>query len=235
MNDEIFAFRQFSVRHDRSAMKVGTDGVLLGAWCSCEGVRYAADIGTGCGLIALMIAQRCGATIDAVEIDGPSCDDARENFVSSPWDDRLALHEIAFSEFARRTMRRYDLIVSNPPFFSGSLRAEGESRNRARHDDNLSFTDLVKFSADLLEDRGVLSVIIPDDRGEDMYEAAVLCGLYPVRRTVVRSSPAKKPYRLLLEFSKKEALIAESAIDIKFSDEYIRLVSPFYPWMSPSD
>ena len=142
--EKVFRFKQFGVRHEKSAMKVGTDGVLLGAWTNAENAKKVLDIGTGTGLIALMIAQRSKALITGIEIDEDAAEEAYENFVSSPWGDRLRVENSDFAVFSNICNEKYDVIVSNPPYFVDSLECPDEKRGKARHTSSLSFENLIK-------------------------------------------------------------------------------------------
>ena len=128
MPNDYFKFKQFTIHQDKCAMKVGTDGVLLGAWAECANAKGILDIGTGTGLIALMIAQRSNAKIDAVEIDETASKQAKENIKKSLWNDRIEILNISFQDFSKSTNEKYDLIVSNPPYFQNSLYAPDEKR-----------------------------------------------------------------------------------------------------------
>src|SRR5688572_22601587 len=163
--DKQFHFKQFSVRHDRSGMKVGTDGVLLGAWVEVKNAKRLLDIGTGTGVIALMLAQRTqpNVTIDAIEIDRDAIEDASENFSSSPWSNRFTLHRGRVQEFS--TSKKFDIIVSNPPYFIDSYKPPNDQRIIARHAESLSFEDLLRVSEKLLEENGTLNVVLPYTEG----------------------------------------------------------------------
>jgi tRNA1Val (adenine37-N6)-methyltransferase len=194
----MFHFKQFSVRHDRAGMKVGTDGTLLGAWVTTDHAMRILDIGTGTGLIALMVAQRtpASACIDAVEPDAGACADASENFAQSPWASRLHLHECALQEFLPTAP--YDLIVSNPPYFVNSLKAPDPSRSKARHTDSLSVSDVVTFSIRWLKSSGRLALVLPVAEAQFcIAEASVK--FHPVRICKVHSKPEKPAERWLME------------------------------------
>ena len=183
MANDYFAFKRFTVRQPRSAMRVGTDGVLLGAWCdSAPAGGRMLDVGTGTGVIALILAQRNpSARIDAVEIDEGSCLDAEGNFAASPWADRLTLYRRPFADFAAGCTVRYDRIVSNPPYFVASLKSPDPARTAARHAESLSYADLAAGAARLLVPSGRLSVILPAETACDFAASALNEGLYQVR------------------------------------------------------
>ena len=191
MPNSFFRFRQFTVHQERCAMKVSTDGVLLGAWTQCEGAQRVLDIGTGTGLLALMIAQRCQARIDAVEIDPDACEQAKENFQSSPWSERLQLVAMSFQAFCKTNPEPYELILSNPPYFSNSLRSADEKRNTARHNSTLLPKELITGVEALLKDQGICSLILPFDEGQQLIGQAEAQGLYCSRVTEVKGDREK--------------------------------------------
>ncbi len=232
-------------------MKVGTDGTLLGAWARVEPwQKRILDIGTGTGLIALMLAQRTedwGAAIDAVEIDEGAYRQASENFAASPWSKRLHAIHAAAGDYARQNSGRYDHIVSNPPYFTDSLKAPDGRRAAARHADSLPYGELAALSAGLLTEAGVhaetgqptggglLSVIIPFDSETHFRREADRCGLYISRRMVVKSLPDAPPKRVMLEFSRIFAtthedgeLLIETKAGGNYSEEYRQLTKDFY-------
>lgn len=230
-----FRFKQFTINHDRCAMKVGTDGVLLGAWCNVDGVRRVLDIGTGSGLIAVMIAQRnpC-CRIDGVEIDTPSYEQAVENAADSPWSDRINIYHACFNEFSKSTEHKYDLIVSNPPFFRDSLASPLPSRTTARHSGSLSTGNLAKGADRLLSAGGRLSIVLPVPESEAFISEARQRDLYCRRTTRVLPNPDKPPKRLLMEFTRDRGTVEESDLVIeldrrhKYSDEFKMLTGDFY-------
>jgi tRNA1Val (adenine37-N6)-methyltransferase len=204
-------------------MKVGTDAVLLGAWVSVGNVKNILDAGTGCGVIALMLAQRSNAIIDAIDIDKNSAEQASGNFRNSPFSGRLHAHHTTLQEFKGK----YDLIVSNPPFFSNSLLPPTGARQIARHTETLSYDDLLKATTDRL------AVILPTYEGNLFREKAKAYGLFCNRSTSFYSRNGKPQERWLFEFSfavSKE--IRETLIlygdDGKWSNDYVRLTESFY-------
>ncbi|MBO5235355.1 MAG: methyltransferase [Alistipes sp.] len=228
----MFKFKQFTVHQQRSAMKVGTDGVLIGAWASVRPAdRALLDIGTGTGLIALMLAQRNPkAEVVAVEIDTESAAQACENVAESPWSDRIKVKRCAVQEFTP-TMK-FDLIVSNPPYFVDSLKCPDESRNTARHTDTLSFAELMHTAERLLAPDGRLAVIVPAEAALSVIAAGKL---HLVRRCDVRTKPNGAPKRVMLEFSPRfEGVAAREELTIGdgsnggYSPEYIALTRDFY-------
>ena len=185
MGNSWFQFKQFLVSQEKSALRVGTDGVLLGGWCRVHGAETILDVGTGTGLIALMLAQRSAAQIHAIEISKEACKDASDNFRNSPWDGRLVLFPANFNDFCKSDSNQYDLIVSNPPFFKHSLKSADSASSMARHDVSLTFLQLISGAKKLLNKTGRLAVIIPMEAFDDFRETARLCGFYLSRKTVV--------------------------------------------------
>ena len=230
--EKVFRFKQFAVVNDRTAMKVGTDGVLLGAWCDVEGTRRVLDVGTGCGVIALMVAQRnTTALIDGIDIDGGAIDEATVNFARSPWSDRLKAHLIDFNTASLQ--EGYDLIVSNPPYFTNGVLPTGDARTMARHTASLTYQQLIEGAAHLLNDEGILSLISPVEAYGDIIEAAAFASL-PVRRlTHVIPVEGALPKRLLWQLSRRDAPYGEDSLTIAHSDgtftsEYVALTGAFY-------
>lgn len=234
MPNTYFKFKQFTIHQDKCAMKVGTDGVLLGAWAKCDEATTVLDIGTGTGLIALMLAQRSNAIIDAIEIDTDACLQAKENFKNSSWNNRISLINQSFQDYANETGKKYDLIVSNPPYFQNSLHAPGEQRSTARHNKELELNDILSGASKLLADKGTLSIILPYIEGVLFITHAADEGLYCVRQTNVLPKPKAATKRLLLEFQKTKKtfvdqdLIIESGNRHEYSENYKELTRDFY-------
>lgn len=203
---DYFHFKKFSVRHDRSGMKVGTDGVLLGAWADVTNATQILDIGTGTGVITLMLAQRAAesVTIDAVEIDDQAYADARENVAASPWHDRINVHHLAIQNF--NTSARFDLIITNPPYFQKSYKPPIAQRETARHTEQLTFEDILSTTEKLLTPAGKLNLILPYTEGLQFIDLANHKGLYCSRKWIFRTRANKPVERFLLEFAwgKKE-------------------------------
>ncbi len=199
--ERVFRMKHFSVVNDQAAMRVGTDGVLLGAWCPVPraGAARVLDVGTGCGLIALMVAQRCpAAKVTALEIDEAAAREAAANFAGSPWPDRLACIHGDFCQYG--SSEQYDLIVSNPPYFSNSLQAPGAARTTARHDTSLTLPALIGRAGKLLSSGGRIALITPVEQYEAVVEASTFNSLF-VREIVdvisVEGKPAKRLMWLL--------------------------------------
>lgn len=265
---EPFRFRLFQVAHDRSSMRVNTDAVLLGAWCPLPGeglmpVRpegkeplSVLEVGTGSGVIALMLAQRCReAQITAIDIDGPSIVQAEENFRLSPWADRLSARHISLQDYAGKLTsltsltsptsptsfarwNPFHLIISNPPYFRNALRNPDPRRSDARHTDALSFDDLCRCSSLLLADDGLLALVLPADAENDILASAAAYGLSPVRLTRVQTREKRPPKRILMALKKQTPENGEQAPqtdrlillnpDASRSEAYQQLCAEFY-------
>lgn len=228
----MFRFRQFVIEQELCAMKVGTDGVLLGAWAA--GGNRILDAGTGTGVIALMMAQRFPQSqVTALDIDEGAVLQARQNVLASPFKDRVeVLHESLqqHSETLHSSsfiLPSYDAIVSNPPYFIGSLRAPDNQRNTARHADMLTYEELMQSAFRLLADEGVVSVIVPFDYRRRMDDAALFAGLYPCRVCAVSTKEGKPARRYLLAYSKRPLPIHHETLTIG-SEAYQHLTREFY-------
>ena len=231
-----FHFKQFSVCQHKSAMKVGTDGVLLGAWAPFDGIRTILDVGTGTGLIALMLAQRQPeAEITAIDIDAAACEEATENFNASPWEHRLTVLHTSVQDFSNTSDYKFDLLVSNPPYFSSSLHAPCERKSTARHDKTLNIAELVSCSKRLLKDTGHLALILPVSQHEKLSLASREHGLYERRRLLVyphHGKPAKRTLSLwgldLQEPIVEEHLTIECGGRHQYTADYLALTREFY-------
>jgi tRNA1Val (adenine37-N6)-methyltransferase len=230
----MFRFKQFTIIQKKSAMKVGTDGVLLGAWTDCYKAKSILDIGTGTGLIAIMAAQKNkSAHIDAVEINTNAYNEAVENIASCPWSSRISVLNIPFQKFANNN-RKYDCIITNPPFFTQSKKAKTEQRTNARHNDTLPFDELIKGVAELLSGNGSFNIIIPSDSQNIIEDLCNRYGMFAIKKTFVKPTPDINAKRVLMSFSKKKKNCNETTIIIeqygrhKYSKEYIELTKDFY-------
>jgi tRNA1Val (adenine37-N6)-methyltransferase len=232
-----FRFKEFSISQDKCAMKIGTDAVLIGAWTPISSeVNSILDIGTGTGIIALMLAQRSFAeTIDALEIDEDAYEQAVDNFENSPWGDRLFCYHAAFDEFVEEMQEeKYDLIVSNPPFFTNNSASEiTTSRETARLQASLPFEELLHGVSQLLSENGILSIVIPKEEETTVVEIAAANNLYPNKITEVKGTKTAKVKRSLITFQflqkeiEKDLLILEESRH-NYTPEYKKMVAPFY-------
>jgi tRNA1Val (adenine37-N6)-methyltransferase len=232
----MFTFKQFSVQQDKTAMKVGTDGVLLGAWTPIDhNPNSILDIGTGTGLIALMLAQRSYAEqIDALEIDESAYEQATDNFENSNWSDRLFCYHAGLDEFIEEPEDEYDLIICNPPFYIEDYKTENKQRDLARFSDAMPFEELIEAADLLLSEIGIFSVIIPYKEEEKFVTLANEFELYPIKITRVKGTPSSETKRSLLAFSRNkqddfsiDELVIETARH-NYTKEYINLTKDFY-------
>jgi tRNA1Val (adenine37-N6)-methyltransferase len=230
-----FSFKQFEIQQDQCAMKIGTDGVLLGAWTSIEqNPETILDVGAGTGIIALMMAQREPmAQIDGLELDTEAYVQCVENFEASPWGDRLFCYHASFQEFMEEMDEPYDLIISNPPFYSEGISSGNEARDIARKNEALPFEVLIKGAERLLSVQGQLSVIIPYAQEENIISIGQAVHLYPERITRVKGSQNTDVKRSLIQFSrnKKVCLPTHLTIEVErhvYTKEYEALVKDFY-------
>lgn len=237
----LFRFKQFSVHHDQCAMKVGTDGILLGAWAGndlpeSQRPQSVIDIGAGSGLIALMLAQRfSNSEITGIELCAKAAQQARENFKRSPWHNRLSLIEADARSY--RSSSHHDFVVANPPFFSDSLQPPNTSRAVARHADSLTFSNLVNFATDSLSETGRLAVVVPFQRADRFCDEAQQADLKLTRRCDVQPTHQKPFVRSLLQFERinnevdspslHENLVLELTRH-EYSEEFRRLTREFY-------
>ena len=230
----MFTFKQFTIHQDACAMKVGTDGVLLGAWCPVEHAVRVLDIGTGTGLIALMIAQRAPkALIEAVELDEKAAEQARYNVSLTPFDERVKVVTGSIQMFAETNQGVYDVIVCNPPYFVDSLKSPNNSRTQARHADTLTHDDLLEAVHKLLSEQGALNVILPtveadlfNEKAKQLWFALALC-------THVLPTPQSPVKRKLMSFVRGESSLVETQLVIEidrhvYTDEYKLLTKDFY-------
>ena len=234
MSNNFFRFKQFTVFQDCCAMKVGTDGVLLGAWAEAYKRNNVLDVGTGTGLIALMIAQRnTNATIDAIDIDEGCVMQAKRNVFESPFSNRVDVQKSSFQDFAARNDNKYDLIVSNPPYFHNSLKSPNLHRNYARHTDSLSFYEIISEGVSLLTESGCISLILPYEFKTSVLMHAKTVGLFAKRITNVFPLPHKPAKRFLIEFGMSDTECVEDNLIVelsrhKYTDEYNALTNEFY-------
>jgi tRNA1Val (adenine37-N6)-methyltransferase len=235
MSSVPFKFKQFTVNQDKCAMKIGTDGVLLGAWASVsQNPLSILDIGAGTGVISLMLAQRCYAElIDAIEIDDDAYEQCTDNFENSNWSDRLFCYHASLSEFTDEVEDKYDLIISNPPFYSEDYKSANNQRDTARFEKALPFEHLLESISILLAEKGIFTVIIPFKEEESFMNLALKFGLFANRILRVKGNLTSEIKRSLIEFSfiKTEILYSELIIETErhqYTQNYINLTKEFY-------
>ncbi len=235
---KVFQFKEFTIHQDKTAMKVGTDAVLLGAWCSVDNFPDSIlDIGSGTGVISLMLAQRSDAiTIDAVELDANAYEQTVENFEQSDWGDRLYCYNSSFQEFADEIAEDeevYDLIVSNPPFYTDDFETKDQSRNKARFTSSLSFEELIIGVSKILSKNGTFTVIIPSKEEHNFVDLANQHQLFLNSVCRIQGNPSSEIKRSLLAFSFHQTEITEEHLVIEtsrhnYTDDYINLTKDFY-------
>ncbi len=230
-----FTFKQFFVAHDRCAMKVGTDGVLLGAWAPVDNAGCILDIGTGSGLIALMLAQRASPAcrIDAVELDAEAAAQARENAGASPWADRISVLASDVHQVARDAAARYALIVSNPPYFEPAVACRDAARTQARYTGTLSHDALLACAAALLDEGGRFCVVLPYEIGERFIATAQAGGWYPAQQVVIRDRPGKPLHRMLLSLARSPVALQQDELALRdengsYSAAFRQMITDFY-------
>lgn len=235
MSNLPFKFKEFSINQDQCAMKIGTDSVLLGAWTSLEKRPFSIlDIGSGTGVLALMLAQRSLAElIDAVEIDDNTYEQCVENFEQSPWSDRLFCYHASLEEFTDEIEDKYDLIISNPPFYSEDYKSENNQRDLARFVDAMPFEHLLESVSKLLAEDGVFSVIIPFKEETSFIALASQMNLFVNKKLHLKGTPTSDIKRSLLEFSFHESDIKSNELIIEtarhqYTQDYINLTKDFY-------
>ncbi len=232
-----FHFKQFTIHQDKCTMKVGTDGMLLGAWTDVSKAKTILDIGTGTGIISLMLAQRNKEVkIKALEIEANSAQQANENFKACPWSDRLECQHLSVQAFTQETSQQFDLIVSNPPFFPAEhfTEARDASRQQARNDVSLTFEDLISTGNQLMHDESTFNLIIPYSEKKRLFRIAKAHHLFCNRLTRVKPKKDKEVRRLLLEFSKFETdtkvdeLIIQHEARNDYTEDYRKLTAEFH-------
>ena len=242
MGNDFFRFKQFTVRQGSAAMKVGVDGVLLGAWADAGNAVRILDVGAGTGLLPLMMAQRYpDVLVDAVEIDNEAYRQACENVANSPWHNRIRVICDNFFHYAGHCSFRYDMIISNPPYFTASLKPLDGKRDVARHNDSLPHSRLLNESLKLLQPSGVLALVLPPAEAGALMAEATACGWLLKRTLRVQSLPSKPVYRILAELSRPSTLSFGEEAEVRpqtlciekddrsdFTDEYKHLTREFY-------
>lgn len=234
MSHTYFKFKQFTVHHDICAMKVGTDGVLLGAWANVDGANKVLDVGTGTGILALMVAQRNPtAEILAIDINDKAVEQAIENIHNSPYSNRIKAEHISFQQLVSSDKIMYDHIITNPPYFIDSLHSPNKSRTIARHSTDFTLSEFLRNTRQMISENGKLSMILPFDQKADALSEAEGNDWFVCRSTVVFPKPDSKPKRVLLEFTTKEQMLIETELTIElarheYSENYITLTKDFY-------
>jgi tRNA1Val (adenine37-N6)-methyltransferase len=234
MPNQEFVFKQFKIMQDKCAMKVGTDAVLLGSWVNTTNANSILDIGTGTGIIALMLAQRSNAMIDAIDIDTNAYIQATENVAACKWKEHIRVHHISLQQFVQQHKEKFDLIVSNPPYFIDSSKASEESRSNARHTDQLPYDHLLKGVLALLNPHGKFYVILPTKESEQFRDLAEQNKLFLTKltRVITRSDKPEKRWLMRFEFTRKS--FSEDSITIEedarhsYTDEYKELTKEYY-------
>jgi len=232
-----FRFKHFTIEDQFSTMRVGTDAMLLGAWARPPVKGRMLDIGTGCGVLALMMAQKSGAVIEAIDIDLPSVQQARENFNQSPWSGRLEAIQASLELFSGKTENKYDFIISNPPYFAKALRSPSARKNSTRHDETLTSDSLLLAVTRLLARNGRFAVILPPAIAAGFVSSAISAGLFLSRMLEVLPRPASGPNLALMEFAGRPgkpvipgslAILSETG---KYSDEYLQLTADYHDFL----
>ena len=229
-----FQFKQFSVEDECSTQRVGTDSMLLGAWAAPGNSLRILDIGTGCGVLALMMAQKTNATIDALDIDLPSVDEAIRNFRSSPWPEKLFAFHDSLAHFTSENQPDYDFIITNPPYFVNSLLSASLHKNRARHGQTLSHAELVYLTSCLLAPGGRFTLILPAETTRAFIPLCEKNGLHLHRSMAIHPKPGAPALRLLMEFARSAGdLHEERPLTIRtssgnYTDEYLALTKSYH-------
>jgi tRNA1Val (adenine37-N6)-methyltransferase len=233
-----FQFKQFTIQQDRAAMKVCTDACLFGAYMANElqllPVNNILDIGTGTGLLSLLLAQKTTATIDAVEIDIAAFEQTRKNVAKSPWKEKLNIYNADIIKY--ETSKKYDHIISNPPFFEDDLRSADEKKNFAKHDSSLTLENLLAAIDHHLSADGSFSVLLPFHRAGYFEEAAAKLNFHPAKKMSVKQTPKHNYFRSILIFSRKPIVTKQEEITIKneegnYSAEFIKLLKDYYLYL----
>jgi tRNA1Val (adenine37-N6)-methyltransferase len=237
MDSSIFYFKQFSVKQEKSGLKIGTDAVILGALSEVNpDVELILDVGTGTGVIALMMAQKknCTTTIIGIEINKSAAQEATSNFLNSKWNHNLTCLNISFQEFSKHYYKNIDLIISNPPYFNNSLKSKSAEKRTAKHTDELNFYELIENSSKLLSPAGELHVIIPANEFEHFCSIANKNRLFVKKVVWIKSTELSKIMRAVIFFSFVDSIKTEHTIvvrkleDNNYTDQYKILTKDYY-------
>lgn len=234
MANTYFQFKQFLIRQDKCAMKVCTDSCVLGAYPHVAGAKRILDIGAGTGLLSLMIAQRApNAQIEAVEIDAAAAEQAQENITTSPWAERIKLLPVSLQEFAATQPPPFDVIVSNPPFFQASLKSDNEAKNKAKHTETLSFSEIIAFSQQFLSPEGQLHLLLPPYEAKIFEREAHNAGFYTTHILWLEASPKGKLLRGIHTYSRAFASTTENRLavrekDLAYTSAFRELLKDYY-------
>jgi tRNA1Val (adenine37-N6)-methyltransferase len=229
-----FKFKQFEVVHDQSPMKVGTDAVLLGSMVDLKHDVNALEVGTGCGIVALMLAQRFPEVqFTAIDIDRYASREAASNFQNSPWSDRLSVQKISFQDFAKENGNYYDHIISNPPFFEGDKLSIYPSRTKSRHSVYLSHQDFLESSTHLCHDKTKISLILPLDIAENFIQGAAYHSFHLLKSIKIFPKRSKAANRMIFTLSRQKGMLQRSELIIyddfgHYSNAFQKLTDPFY-------
>ncbi len=228
-----FQFKQFSINDDQSTMKVGTDGVLLGAWCDIRNAKSILDIGSGSGLISLMLAQRTEALISAIDIDENSVNQGKQNFQNSDWGNQLTAIHSSLKDFTKSENKKFDLIVSNPPFFINALKSPFKNKTRSKHTDELSYQELAHGIANFMASDGRACLILPYTESKFFIDLALIENIYLNKQLIIKPKASRKFNRILMEFSFQKSKLEEKEIYLReenneYSEAYKSLCKNYY-------
>ena len=234
MSSNSFVFKEFEIKQDKCAMKVGTDAVLIGAWAVANNAETILDIGTGTGILALMMAQKSQAKIWAIDIDSAAVEQAQENSNNSKWSNRIIIEHTSIQSFTKNNTTKFDLIITNPPYFTDAFKAKELSRNYARHTDELPLETLINCVIQLMKMESVFYIILPFTEAQTFKNTAKLNGLFLQECVRIKTKIDKEPKRLLMKYSLQNKLLTETEIVIEnderhsYTKEYINLTRDYY-------
>jgi tRNA1Val (adenine37-N6)-methyltransferase len=236
MANSYFQFKQFTVHQDKCGMKVCTDSCILGAYTTFNNPSKILDIGTGTGLLSLMLAQKYNCKVDAVEIDAKAYEQAKQNFAESPWDDRLNAHNESIQDFEQKCFIKYDLVVCNPPFFEDHLKSPSKSKSVALHNDTLSYKDLVKTVKELLSERGLFYILLPEYQSSLFELLALKNFLFPVKKLTVLNTINGAVFRVITAFAQNKRDFDSEEIIIKapngdYTPDFKKLLKDYYLYL----